>query len=573
MRRAFRFLLPLLLPLFVLSCGSVSPPLAPSIPGQWTGSPFVQTHCGVVQGIEDADDTWVWKAVPFARPPTGALRWRAPQDPVPWDGVRRQTAFHEGCTQFSPVFSGRIHGSEDCLYLNVWRPRDAAAGLPVYVWIHGGGNSMGSATQTATYYGSHVAARSRVVFVSVNYRLGPFGWFTLPALREGASAEDASGNFGTLDIIQSLKWIRQNIAAFGGDPSLVTVTGESAGGIDVLSLLISPPARGLFQRAMSESGGALTRSVDEADAKGRDVLERLLLKDGTARTREGASNHAAAMSAEEIRTYLRSKSDREILSLYRVFALGMIENPAILRDGAVIPLQGYEVLNTGAYPNKVPVILGSNADELTIFLRFGSHLSGQSDLFRAAARYGGARWKVSGVDEVARRLVVHADQPPVFAYQFRWGTPGPGGQSVIPEPWGSELGAFHGLDVPFFLGSDSLFGVFQLFLFTPQNERGRKALSDAMMRYIAWFARTGDPNAPAGAPGPDLPVWQPWSAAAGSPKYIVFDVRGSVPDIAMSNAELTDAQVMAAAQAELPEPLRARTLQFLEASPLPSGVR
>jgi para-nitrobenzyl esterase len=526
-----------------------------------------------VQGLEDADDTWVWKAVPFARPPIGAMRWRAPRDPVPWQGVRRQTSFSEGCTQFSPVLSGRINGSEDCLYLNIWRPRDAAAGLPVYVWIHGGGNSTGSATQTPTYYGNRVAARSRVVFVSVNYRLGPFGWFTLPALREGESAEDASGNFGTLDIIQSLKWIRENIEAFGGDPNLVTVTGESAGGIDVLSLLISPPARGLFQRAMSESGGALTRSVDEADAKGREVLERLLLADGTARTREGAANRAAGMSAQEVRKYLQSKSDRQILSLYRVFSLGMIENPAILRDGAVIPLQGYEVLSTGAYPNKVPVILGSNADELTIFLRFGSHLSGRSDLFRAASRYGSARWKVSGVDEVARRLVAHADQPPVFAYQFRWGTPSPEGRSAMPEPWGSELGAFHGLDVPFFLGSDSVFGVFQLFLFTPQNERGRRALSAAMMRYLACFARTGDPTAPAGAPGGDLPAWQPWSAVSGGPKYIVFDARGDAPAIAMSDKELTDQEVMAAAREELSEPLRTRTLQFLEASPLPSGVR
>jgi para-nitrobenzyl esterase len=199
-----------------------------------------------VLGQDDADGTWVWKAIPFARPPLGQLRWRAPQDPVPWQGVRRETAFNAGCTQFSEVIPGMISGSEDCLYLNVWRPRDAEPGLPVYVWIHGGGNSTGSATHISTYLGNRIASRSRVVFVSVNYRLGPFGWFTLPALREGVSPEDASGNYGTLDLIQSLKWIRDNIEAFGGDPARVTITGESAGGIDVLSLLISPPARGLF---------------------------------------------------------------------------------------------------------------------------------------------------------------------------------------------------------------------------------------------------------------------------------------------------------------------------------------
>ena len=541
----------------------------PPGPGPWAGSPLVATRFGVVRGLEDADSTWVWKAIPFAQAPTGNLRWRAPQDPVPWNGVRGESSFNGGCTQFSEVFPGMINGSEDCLYLNIWRPRDVESGLPVYVWIHGGGNSVGSATHISTYYGNRIAARSRVVFVSINYRLGPFGWFTLPAFRDGASAEDASGNFGTLDIIQALKWIRRNIDCFGGDPNLVTVTGESAGGIDVLSLLISPPARGLFQHAMSESGAALTRGMDEADEQAQGVLEQLLLHDGTARTRKDAAGYAAAMSAEDIRAYLRSKSDRQILSTYRVFALGMIENPAVLRDGAVILREGYDALRTGDYPGKVPVIVGSNADEMTVFLRYGSQIPWQNDYYRAVSRYGGARWRVSGVDEVARRLVAHADQPPVFAYQFRWGTLDAEGRSPLPNTWGSELGAFHSLDIPFFLGNDTVMGVFQVFLFSWQNEPGRKALSAAMMKYLARFARTGNPNDPADG----LPAWEPWSAAPGGPKYIAFDARGDSAAIGMAADELTDQEVMAAAGADLPEPLRARTLDYLEHSPLPSGVR
>jgi len=553
----------------VLSCESTPSPVTLPSQGPWTGSPSVATRFGAVQGLEDSDGTWVWKAVPFARPPVGALRWSAPQDPVPWAGARHDTSFNEGCTQFSEVFPGRINGNEDCLYLNIWRPRDAETGLPVYVWIHGGGNSTGSSTHIRTYYGNRIASRSRVVFVSVNYRLGPFGWFTLPALREGVPVEDASGNFGTLDIIKSLKWIRENIEAFGGDPNLVTVTGESAGGFDVLSLLISPPAHGLFQRAMSESGAALTRGMDEADAKAQDVLQRLLIHVGRARTREEAAALAAGMSSAEVRAFLKGRSDRQILSMYRVSGFGMIENPAILRDGAVIPLRGYEVLKTGEYPNKVPVILGSNADELTVFLRFGSHIPWHSDLYRAASKYGSARWKVSGVDEVARRLVAHADQPPVYAYQFRWGTLDAEGKSPLPNMWGSELGSFHSLDIPFFLGNDSVMGIFQVLLFTRQNEPGRRALSAVMMRYLAQFARTGDPN----MANRELPAWEPWSAAPGGPKHIVFDARGDAPAISMSNEELTDQQVMAAASSDLPEPLRSRTLEFLRSSTLPSGVR
>ena len=552
----------------LIACGSVStaPPPAPG--ASWTGSPVVATRFGAVQGQEDADQTWVWKAIPFACPPVGGLRWRAPQDPAPWAGVRRMASFANECTQFSAVFAGSIQGSEDCLYLNVWRPRDAETGLPVYVWIHGGGNSTGAPSLVREFYGNRIAARSRVVFVALAYRLGPFGWFTLPALRDGTSPEDASGNYGTLDLVQRLRWIQQNIEAFGGDPRRVTLTGESAGGINVLSLLISPPAKGLFQGAISESGGALTRSVEEADASANGVLRRLLVKTGRARSLQQAAEMAQAMSAAEIRDFLRSRSDREILSQYRILAFGNIDFPNILRDGAVIPADGYGALTTGVYPNRVPLILGSNADELKLFLRFATHLTPGSELYQAVSRYGTERWAVSAVDGPARRLVSHADQPPVYAYSLRWGTVEPDGTSVLPGFWGRDLGTFHSLDIPFFLGHDTLPGLFHLFLFTNANAPGRKALSADIMRYTAAFARTGDPN-----PGDDsLPRWEPWSGTPGGPRRIVFDAGPGQAHISMSGDELTDRQVMAAAGSELSEPLRSEVLEFLRASPLPSGV-
>ena len=554
--------------LALIACGSAGAAALP-LPGTpWTGSPVVATRFGVVQAQEDADQTWVWKAIPFARPPVGDLRWRAPRDPVPWDGVRRVTLFAEKGTQFSPVLPGMIGGTEDCLYLNVWRPRDAEAGLPVYVWIHGGGNSSGSPAMVPEFYGNRISSRSRVVFVSLAYRLGPFGWFTLPALRDGVSPEDASGNFGTLDLIQGLKWIRENIEGFGGDPRRVILTGESAGGFNVLSLLISPPARGLFQAAVSESGAALTRSMEDADTMGQSVLERLLVKAGRARSAADAIQVARAMSPAAIRNFLESRSDREILSQYRVLGLGNIDFPSILRDGAVIPANGYDSLTTGDYPNKVPLILGSNADELKLFLRFTTNLSWQTEAYQAVSRYGSERWTVSAVDEPARRMVAHADQPPIYAYSFRWGTVEPDGTSVLPNSWGRELGAFHSLDVPFFLGHDTLAGFFQVFLFSWQNEPGRKELSADIMRYTAAFAHTGDPN-PADA---SLPRWEPWSTDPGGPRRIIFDATLSQPRISMSDWELTDEQVMRAADTELSEPLRSQVLRWLEASPLPSGV-
>ena len=222
----------------------------------------VQTRFGRVQGFADDEGTLVWKSIPYAAPPVGELRWRAPRDPAPRPGIRVSRSFGSGCTQFNPLVGG-IRGSEDCLTLNIWRPASPETGLPVYLWIHGGGNTIGSSVMVNEYRGNRVARASQVVFVSINYRLGPFGWFTLPALREGVSPEDDSGNYGTLDIIHALRWIRDNIAAFGGDPATVAVTGESAGASNVLSLMVSPLAEGLFHRAVSQSAPASTRERSE----------------------------------------------------------------------------------------------------------------------------------------------------------------------------------------------------------------------------------------------------------------------------------------------------------------------
>lgn len=541
-------------------------------PGTWTGSPLVTTRFGMVGARDDADQTWVWKAIPFARPPVGDLRWRAPREPLPWTGVRNPSSFSSACTQYSAILPGVVFGSEDCLYLNVWRPKSDDGALPVYVWIHGGGNSIGSATTTAEFYGSSVASRSHMVFVSINYRLGPFGWLSHPALREGVSAEDASGNYGTLDIIQALKWVRQNIAAFGGNPENVTIAGESAGGFDVLSLLISPPARGLFQRAISESGAAITHGIDEADAKSREILARLVARDRKVRTHPEGEVLAAAMSNEAIRTFLRSRDDRDILLCYTTWAFGMVDNPSILRDGVVIPSAGFDVLETGDYPGKVPLIIGSNKEEVKLFLLFSGAIPWRSELYAAAAKYGSDLWKAAGVDEVARRLSTHADQPPVYAYRFDWGAVDARGNGPLPGNWGRKLGAFHSLDVPFFLGRDTLDGFLHFFLFTGQNAPGRKALSGAIMQYVARFARTGNPNVQVAGPGAEAAEWKPWVNTPGAPKCLIFDVQGDSPSFTMSNIELTEAAVIAEVKADLAEPLRSRTLDFLCRSILPSRV-
>lgn len=493
-----------------------SPAAVRDAPGVWTGSPVVATRFGALRGRPDEARTLSWKGIPYAAPPVGELRWRAPRDPAPWVGVRDASRFGERALQISPL-GGGISGSEDCLYLNVWRPADAETGLAVYVWIHGGGNSIGAADIVPDYYGHRVASASRVVFVSVNYRLGPFGWFALPALREGVSAEDDSGNFGTLDLVHALRWIRDNIAAFGGDPHTVMISGESAGGMNVLSLIASPLARGLFHRALVQSGISMTTPLATAEARAARALADLLVRDRRARDPSDAARVAAAMSPADTRAYLRGASARAILRRYRGGLTELLDNPPLVRDGAVLPADGYRCFETGAYASRVPVVIGSTADEVKLFRYFAGSPDWRDDAYEAATRYGSDVWKADSVDGVARRLAAHADQPPVYAYLFRWGALRDDGTSVLPGNWGRRLGAFHSLDVPFFLGTDTVNGVMQRFLFSRANEPGRRALSAAMMAAIARFVRTGDPN------GPGAPSWPAWSNAPGAPKTLVLD--------------------------------------------------
>ena len=267
-----------------------------------TPAPIVQTSYGAVKGSEDEAGTWVWKAIPFARPPAGDLRWKAPLDPEPWDGVREETQFCSACTQYDQLGGNSITGSEDCLYLNIWRPQSEETDLPVYVWIHGGGNSIGSAAGDPGTYGANLVSKSNMVFVSVNYRLGPFGWFTHPALRSGepGDEEDGSGNYGTLDLMQALRWIQDNIEAFGGDPDNVTITGESAGAMNVLSLMISPAAENLFHRALAQSPLTISVPVETGEASAHDVLLKLLVNDGIAVDQAAAEAYLDSMSNAEI---------------------------------------------------------------------------------------------------------------------------------------------------------------------------------------------------------------------------------------------------------------------------------
>jgi para-nitrobenzyl esterase len=234
----------------------------PSLAGAWNNNSLVvNTNYGKLKGSLSSDGTtMIWKGVPYAKPPVDELRWKATQNPEPWDGLRAATESAKKCTQLYTDVNTWIRtgvvdpdSSEDCLYVDIYRPNNSKR-LPVYVWIHGGSNNFGSARE---YNGAKLAVRSEVVVVVVQYRLGPIGWFYYQPLQSGTAPLSDSGNFGTLDHAQALRWIKENIDAFGGDPFNVTVTGESAGAHNTMNMVISPLGKGLFHQAMSRAAGWL----------------------------------------------------------------------------------------------------------------------------------------------------------------------------------------------------------------------------------------------------------------------------------------------------------------------------
>lgn len=539
-----------------------------------------QTQAGLVRGKEAANDTWAWLGIPYAKPPVGVLRWRAPRDPDPWTGVREAGHPCRYCVQYGNYLSetgpetlsdqliggGVPTGSEDCLYLNLWRPRSDATKLPVFVYIYGGGNIIGR-SDLSIYDGAHFAAHNNMILLTVNYRLGYFGWFRHPALREDDNPLENSGNFGTLDLIKALQWIRDNIAAFGGDPDNVTISGQSAGGMNIYSLMASPLAKGLFHRAVVFSGFSQACAVETAEQKAQAMLERLLRQDGYGAAQIAA--RTAAGNAAWIRDYLRSKSVAEI---YHPDNCGPMAMPldalmsaeaimGIYVDGYVIPASPEECLRSGSY-HRVPLLMGCTKEELKLFVPM--LIMPPADLWRAVQAFdpehpadyditpflkpyswplmalygilpplGQVAFQANGTDKLAPLARQH--QEDVYVYKFLW--------QDEPAPFDYIIGAAHAMDLPFIFGnfiSDK--ASLTAFAWNEANREGREWLSYALMTYLGQFARTGNPN---GA-NPALPRWSPWSPVDGQPKRMTFNRDA----IAMSSARVEPAEVCLTCEAK-----------------------
>jgi len=494
----------------------------------------------------------VWRGIPFAEPPVGDLRWSAPRAPKPWSGRFAAAKYGSACFQgmelakpFTDDDGDGFVGSEDCLYLNIFAPANTSASdrLPVMYWIYGGGN-VGGHNATPGYDGSALAQMHKVVVVAINYRVGVMGWFMHPAFAgPDASAAAKSGNWGTLDTIRGLEWVKDNIAAFGGDPGNVTIFGESAGAVNVYSLVLSPMARGLFHRAVSQSGGLLemplTKALNFADAavpgmpnSAPEVVNQILIRDGKAQDRKEAKALQLAMSDHAIRQLLYSQTPAQMTRIVNPAGIRLYPAPRLFSDGAVMPAGPAIDAFAACRFNKVPLVIGTNRDERRMYMladpKWRSLFFTNPDDYVRYAKYGSLAWKLRAVDDVAR-AVTKSGHENVYAYRFDWDEE----DDFNGFNLSLALGAGHTVEIPFVFGVGN--GVL-IPLGNPENP-GRKALTASMMSYWTEFAAKGNPGQ--GRNGAEI-KWTPWSNQPGAGKMIIFDSAAG-GGVRMSSEEVTEA--------------------------------
>jgi para-nitrobenzyl esterase len=457
-------------------------------------SQTVNTQFGQIQGSMNGT-VYQFLGIPFAAPPVGTLRWKAPQNPNTWTGVLVTDSFAPVCPQKyyqqnNPTV-GTTEGNEDCLYLNVWTPKIATANLPVLVFIHGGGNQQGSASEvdygTQSYFGKNVAARGNAVVVTIQYRLGPLGFLVYPAL-EQENANGVSGNYGVLDQILALTWVKKNISNFGGDTTKVMIFGESAGGEDVGNLLTTSLASGLFQRACIESA-APTLGV-YADAKNSGIaFVDTFVNTGTDSARLA---YMRSLTADTVIKY-------ETAPLVNGVAQGSWKGVV---DNVVFTNSPYYNILTGHF-NKVPFMIGSNANEMSLsapLVVTPAMVTGLVNSMVPAAYRAEALllYPPGATDSAARQSYINLltdeqftdpvritaqcvsqnETAPVWRYFFTYA------HSNIPVF--APFGAYHGIELPY------VFNTWEntVYTATPQDD----SVENVMLRYWVNFANTGNPN-------------------------------------------------------------------------------
>lgn len=501
----------LLISMSLSSCGLFNA-LKPAVhsPAEYS----INTSSGISQGhsLVMPGSVVNWIDIPYAQPPVGDLRWRAPRPlNTPNDKIvdKPLTSCVQEASSYGGIAGEGIVGTEDCLYLDIRAPIDfLGKNYPVMFWIHGGGNKTGH----KDYYNySNLVANKKVVVVSINYRLGALGWFTHPAIQGLQEGLDKTSNFGSLDIIEALKWVQSNIAEFGGNPDNVTIFGESAGAHNVYTLLASPLSKGLFHKAIAQSGYTISNSLEDAynhedknayvtQGSWRIVEDFLVAQE---QETEGGSTNQASKTPEQLHTILKELSPKSLMALY-------IEKPGIINyqplttiDGIFIPKEGLaSALGNPLYAKDVPVISGANKDEVSLWLGLHRYFMKTSypftkllppiisvkdpQLYNFWVRLRSQAWKARGVDEPFDALE-QAGYKSLFAYRFDWDHQA----SSFFVDFPNIIGAAHGTDISFVSG-DYKFGPISNYIY-PDSE-ARDQMNRTFMNIWGDFARSGEPD-------------------------------------------------------------------------------
>ena len=469
----------------------------------------IKTSSGVSSGYVNSG-VLNWDDIPYAKPPVGSLRWKAPRQItnservlLPKDDnfcVQRPSGM--GGSEGEGYFSG----TEDCLYLDIKAPKNSSEKqLPVMFWIHGGGNTSGLKD---LYDFSKMVKRHDIVVVSINYRLGPFGWFTHPSIQDLQNGLDKTSNFGTLDIIEALKWVQSNISLFGGDPGNVTIFGESAGGHNVFSLLASKEAKGLFHKAISQSGYTTSIQADIAFKQDTysptsnhtsfNIVDRVLQKNAV-------KINQSSLDKKKLRKILLDLSAKDFFSHYAKRP-SYEEIPLLTADGIVIPVMGLRnALSSKEHLNIVPTIAGSNRDEVKLWLGSAEYfvdlkfspigkLLGipsvslkDEDAFEIFNHYRSSAWKLRGVDNPLRSMK-KAGNEILFAYRYDWDDH----RRFVVGDLKKLIGAAHATEIPLLAGNNKLVGDYG-FLMYPRGP-SKRFTSKNMIKFWANFAKEGAPG-------------------------------------------------------------------------------
>jgi para-nitrobenzyl esterase len=501
--------------------------------GQGPAPLEVKVDSGRLKGAA-AGQVAAFKGIPFAAPPVGENRWRPPQPVAPWQGVRPALEFGSDCMQLPFPSDAAPLGTkpaEDCLFVNVWRPAGAASKLPVMVWIYGGGFVNGGSSP-AVYDGSPFAGHG-LVFVSFNYRVGRFGFFAHPALTK-ENPQGPLGNYAFMDQIAALKWVQRNIAAFGGDPKNVTIFGESAGGHSVFTLMTSPAARGLFHRAIVESGGGRelmgpARRIAESSGKltsGEAVGLAFAKKNGI----EGEDK--AALEA------LRKLPPEKVVDGLNLASMNSPTYPGPMLDGRIV-VESVEQALLAGHQAKVSFMAGANSADIgfffgktmeEVFAPFGENKAKAEAVYNpdhsTNVREIGTRVAMDRMMiEPARFAVKRMAAAGQRAYEFRF--------SYVAESMRKQWkGAPHATEIPFVFDTVSA-------KYGDKLAPADKAIAAAANAYWAAFAKTGDPN------GAGRPRWPAYDAARDV--LLDFAEQGPVarPDPWKARLDLTEAAAKA----------------------------